>query len=80
MFLVKLPDAIDVLTMSMMYGAITSLYTFKSVVGIGSSSQDFEGAAHSTGGSHLSHTAVKPDSHLAQIFCQNCFFSLYKLM
>ena len=22
-----------------------------------------------TGGSHLSHTAVKPDSHLAQILC-----------
>ena len=23
-----------------------------------------------TGGSRLSHTAVKPDSHLARIFCQ----------
>ena len=34
----------------------------------------------STGGSHLSHTAVKPDSHLARIFCQNWFFSLYKLI
>ena len=27
-----------------------------------------------TGGSHLSRTVVKPDSHLAQIFCHNCFF------
>ena len=27
-----------------------------------------------TGWSHLSHTAVKPDFHLALIFCQNCFF------
>ena len=27
-----------------------------------------------TGGSCLSHTVVKPDSHLAQIFWQNCFF------
>ena len=33
-----------------------------------------------TGGSHLSRTAVKPDSHLARIFCQNCFFSFYKLI
>ena len=47
MFLVKLPDAIDVLTMSLMYGTITSLYTFQSVVGIRSSSHDFGGAAHS---------------------------------
>ena len=45
MFLVKPPDATDILTMSMMYGAITSLYTFKSVIGIGSSSHDFGGAA-----------------------------------
>ena len=46
MFLVMLPDTIDVLAMSMMYGTITSLYTFKSVVGIRSSSHDFGGAVH----------------------------------
>ena len=34
----------------------------------------------STGGSHLGCTAVKPDSHLAWIFCHNCFFSLCNLM
>ena len=45
MFLVKLPDAVDILTMSLMYRTITSLYTFKSIVGIGSSSHDFGGAA-----------------------------------
>ena len=44
MFLVKLADTVDVLTVSMMYGTITLLYTFKSVVGIGSSSHDFGGA------------------------------------
>ena len=44
MFLVKLPDAIAVLTMSLMYGTISSLYAFKSVVGIWSSSYDFGGA------------------------------------
>ena len=27
-----------------------------------------------TGGSHLTHTAIQPDSHLTWIFCQNCFF------
>ena len=42
MFLVKLPDTIDLLTMSMMYRTITSLYTCKSVVGIGSSSRDLD--------------------------------------
>ena len=31
-----------------------------------------------TGGSHLSHTAVKPDSRLAQIFCIISF--LYNLI
>ena len=29
-----------------------------------------------TGGSHFSHTVVKPDSHLAQIFCKN-FSSIF---
>ena len=45
MFLVKLPDAIDVLTMSVMYGTISLLYTFRSVLGIRSRSHDFGGAA-----------------------------------
>ena len=30
-----------------------------------------------TGRSHLSCTAVKPDSNLAWIFCQNCFCIIY---
>ena len=30
-------------------------------------------AVSSTGGSRLSRTAVKPDSHLAQIFCQKMY-------
>ena len=35
-----------------------------------------------TGGLHLSHTVVKLDSHLAQIFCQNNFhkFTRYGLI
>ena len=33
----------------------------------------------STGGSHLSHTAVKPDSHLAQIFVVK-FLCIIKLI
>ena len=34
-----------------------------------------------TGGSRLSHTAVKPDSHLAQIFCRISFlYNLINLM
>ena len=45
MFLVNLPDTTDVLTISLICGAITSLNTFNSVVGIGSSSHDFGGAA-----------------------------------
>ena len=45
MFLVRLPDAVVVLTMSLMYGTIASLYTFKGVVGIRSSSHDFGGVA-----------------------------------
>ena len=32
-----------------------------------------------TGGSHLSHTAVKPDSHLAQIFFAK-FLCIIKLI
>ena len=42
MFLEKLPDAIDVLTISMMYGAVMSHYTHPDVR---SSSYDFGGAA-----------------------------------
>ena len=39
-------------------------------------------ASVDTGGSYLSHTAVKPDSHLAQIFChKTCIiYFLYNLM
>ena len=44
MFLVNLPDTNDVLDMSLICGAITSLNTFNNVVGIGSSLHDFGGA------------------------------------
>ena len=45
--------------MSLMYGTITSLYTFKSVVGIGSSSHDFGGVAHSINRISQSDTNLK---------------------
>ena len=37
------------------------------------------GACNNTGGSHLSHTAVKPDSHLARIFVAK-FLCIIKLI
>ena len=43
------------------------------------SKKKFPIAGHTTGGSHLSHTVVKPDSRLAQIFIAK-FLCIIKLI
>ena len=72
----------DMLTIFVMTLITSGSICFRRVVGIASSSQDFEDMLFimlDTGGSRLSHTAVKPDSRLARIFVAK-FLCIIKLI